>query len=429
MRQGSILGFIIFLVILVMIDVYVFQGVRTMTRSMTSQRWRTVIHWSYWIISIGIFAWMGILALTFTPNNGPTQAFMRLIGVTILFLIPKLVFLFFLLGEDVFRLVRMAYAGIHNMVVSNDLPKLEYSVERRKFISQAAMAIAAVPFLGILHGLTLGKFNFTVRRETIHYPDLPEAFDGLKITQISDLHSGSFDTDGHRSELERAVRMINEQQSDIVLFTGDLVNNVATEILPWIDVFSKIKAPMGKFSVLGNHDYGDYVGWDSEAAKAANMQSLYGMHQKIGFDLLRNENRVIEKDGERFWLLGVENWGTGGFKKAGDLQKTLAGVPVDSFKILMSHDPSHWENEVQSHQTHIHLTLSGHTHGSQFGIEIPGIKWSPVKYRYPYWAGLYEAGKRYLYVNRGLGFLALPARVGIWPEITVITLKKGKATA
>lgn len=426
MRHNPVVPLLIFIAILVLVDIYVFQGIRTITRGMVSQRWRTIIHWTYWLISGGIFAWMGVLALTFTPNTGPTQAFMRLIGIAMLFLIPKLVFLLFLLGEDVFRLLRMAFAGIHNMVSSDGVPRLEYSVERRKFISQVAAATAAIPFMGILHGLTAGKFNFTVRRETVYFPDLPDAFDGLTITQISDLHSGSFDTESHGPELERAVKMINDQKSDVVLFTGDLVNNRAEEMIPWKSVFSKIHAPMGKFSVLGNHDYGDYVEWDSDASKAANMERLYAVHADIGFDLLRNENRLLEKNGQQLWLLGVENWGTGGFKKAGDLKKTLAGVPAGAFKILMSHDPSHWENEVRHYDTHVHLTLSGHTHGSQFGVEIPGIKWSPIKYRYPFWAGLYDSNSRYLYVNRGLGFLALPARVGIWPEITVLQLKKGQ---
>ena len=251
---------------------------------------------------------------------------------------------------------------------------------------------------------------------------MPAGFHDYQITQISDVHSGSFDD---RKKIEYAVDLINKQNSDVILFTGDMVNNMATEMEPWAELFTTLEAKDGKFSVLGNHDYGDYVAWETEEAKHQNLEDLKNLQRNMGFDLLLNENRFLQKGGDKIALVGVENWGRGGFKKAGDLKKAVANVDKDDFKILMSHDPSHWEDVVLHDAYHYHLTLSGHTHGMQFGIEIPGwIKWSPVKWRYKYWAGIYQELGQYINVNRGFGFLGYPGRVGIWPEITVITLKK-----
>ena len=257
----------------------------------------------------------------------------------------------------------------------------------------------------------------------LEYEDLPEAFDGFKITQISDIHSGSFD---NPEKVAYGIDLVNQQQSDLVLFTGDLVNNKATEIKPWIKYFDKINAPHGIYSVLGNHDYGDYVRWESEEEKSKNLQTLFQAQKEMGWKLLLNDADFIEKKGARIAIVGVENWGNG-FKQAGDLDQALDKVEANDFKILLSHDPSHWEAQVLPHQYPIHLTLSGHTHGMQFGIEIPGwIKWSPVKWRYKQWAGIYEAANQKLNVNRGFGYLAYPGRVGMWPEISVISLKRAK---
>lgn len=425
MRLTAVFGIFIFIAVLVLIDIYAFQGIRTIARGSSPQLGK-ILKIAYWAICAGIYIWIFLIGLNFTRNTGPTRPFMQFAGIFLLFLIPKLVVVFVLMGEDIFRLLRMAFAGIYNMT-GDEASRMTYSSGRRKFVSQLAFGVAAIPFAGIIHGLTVGKFKFTVRRETLYFPDLPDAFDGFTITQISDVHSGSFDPVNDREELQGAINLINAQKSDLLLFTGDLVNNKSDEMEPWIDMFSKLHAPYGKYSVLGNHDYGHYVQWPSPMAKVENLQRLFDIHKKIGFNLLRNENVHLEKEGSKISLLGVENWGVG-FGEYGDIDKTLAGVDPKAFKVLMSHDPSHWEKIVRNHPTHVHLTLSGHTHGMQFGIEIPGIKWSPVKFRYPYWAGLYETGKKYIYVNRGFGFLAFPARVGIWPEITVLTLKK-KATA
>ena len=427
MRRGpNFIGIIIFVGFLLLIDYYVFTGVRTLTQGLEA-RTRKIVHWIYWGISLSFFVWLGIIFLSVNANGGMPKSIIPFIGAWALVFVPKLLFLVFLIGEDIYRLLRSLFAVGHNVIVSDD--PMAYSTSRRKFISMIAAATAAVPFLGILHGLAAGKFKYRVLRETIYYPDLPDAFDGFTITQISDIHAGSFDPDSDRDEIKRAVEMANEQKSDLFVFTGDLVNNLASEMDPWMNEFSKLKAPHGQFSILGNHDYGDYVQWPSEEAKQANMERLYAVHAEIGFNLMRNQNTVIEKNGQKLSLIGVENWGTGGFKQSGDLEKALENVPADAFKILLSHDPSHFDNIVSKHETHIHLTLSGHIHGGQFGVEIPGIKWSPVQYRYPHWAGIYGENGKHIYVNRGFGFLAMPARVGIWPEITVLTLKKGNPPA
>ncbi|MBI3511046.1 MAG: metallophosphoesterase [Bacteroidetes bacterium] len=421
-RIPGFTAIIFFLAFLLLIDFYVFSGVRTLTTGYTA-RTRKIIHWSYWIVSGSLYLWFFLLYFLVTFDKLIPRPAMAFIVTWVLFFIPKLVFVFFLLGEDVYRLLRSIVVYFRNLFLPGD--KIAIYESRRKFVSTIGLAVAAIPFLGILHGMTIGKFNYRLRREKLFFPDLPEAFDGFTITQISDIHVGSFDPVSDRAEIVRAVQMANDERSDLFVFTGDLVNNVAFEMNGWMNEFSKLRAPYGQISILGNHDYADYVHWDSDVAKEANMQELYSKHAQLGFKLLRNENVYIEKDGQKLFILGVENWGAGGFTKKGDLDKALENVPADAFKILLSHDPSHFDKIVWKHPTHVHLTLSGHTHGAQFGVEIPWLKWSPIQYKYPHWAGLYSTNGKYLYVNRGFGFLAMPARVGIWPEITVFTLRKG----
>lgn len=406
---GIIIRLAIFLAVLFLIDLYAFQAVKTAFRQASSARW------VYWIFSGMVYSALVYVFLTFDRSsvmqNNPLQ---YIIALTILSLVPKIILMTGMFGEDVFRL---GEGTVRKLAGSSK----DFMPDRRRFVSQATLALAAIPFAGIIHGVLKGKYNYQVIRKTLVYEDLPEEFDGLTITQISDVHSGSFD---NPEKISYGIDMINEQASDLILFTGDLVNNRADEMKPWISDFSRLKAPMGKYSILGNHDYGDYVNWESAEAKEHNMQELYGIHREIGFKLMRNENTRLEKGGATIDLIGVENWGKG-FAQHGDLNKAVEGLEQESFKVLMSHDPSHFDEVVKKYSKFIHLTLSGHTHGMQFGIEIPGfLKWSPVKYRYPKWAGLYEEMGRKLYVNRGFGFLAFPGRVGIWPEITVLTLRK-----
>ena len=316
--------------------------------------------------------------------------------------------------------------GVFAVALFNLLPYyLTNELDRTNLM--IGLGLAAVPFLSLIYGVTVGRYNYKVIRQQIFFPDLPDAFDGFTITQISDVHSGSFD---NPEKINYAIDLVNEQNSDMILFTGDIVNTDAKEMHPWIETFNRIKKhEYGKYSVLGNHDYGEYVTWPTEAAKEKNFQDIKNLYGQIGFKLMLNEHTFIEKGTDKIALVGVENWGQN-FKKAGDINKASEQLNKEDFKILMSHDPSHWDYEIKNHDKNFHLTLSGHTHGMQFGIEIPGyFKWSLAQYVYTQWAGLYENVGRYVYVNRGFGFHAYPGRVGIMPEITVIELKKGQAMA
>ena len=404
---------ILFIILFMVLTIYGFQAVKTITK----QSWVYYVFFGVSIIVVGNFIFQFV-----SSSEGrvlsPIKSYA--FGFLLAYMSLNLILVIILLGEDIFR----GSAGLYGKLVSKQ--QFDFST-RRKFISQVALGLAAIPFTSLLYGMYRGKYNFKVLKYTLHFEDLPSAFDGYRITQISDIHSGSFD---NKEKIEYAVDLINEQKSDVLLFTGDLVNNKATEMLPWKETFGRLKAKDGKFSVLGNHDYGDYVDWNSAEEKAQNLEDLKTIQKDIGFDLLLNESRYLEKDGQRLALVGVENWGKGGFKKAGDLGKASEHIQSDDFKILMSHDPSHWDEKVLKDPYHYHLTLSGHTHGMQFGIEIPGwIKWSPSKWRYKHWAGIYTELGQHINVNRGFGYLGYPGRVGIWPEITVIELKKGTKSA
>ncbi|WP_395044227.1 metallophosphoesterase [Flavobacterium sp.] len=406
------LRWIILFVVIAIIELYSFQAVKTFTKV----RW---ILLTYIIVSLFAVVFIVYQFTKFDRTIGQTPMTMITIGLLLLVLVPKLLITFIMIIEDVYRVFSGA---ITRFMGDND--NGSFLPERRKFVSQIALGIAAVPFLSLIYGMTIGKYNFKVLKQTLFFPDLPDAFDGFKITQISDIHSGSFD---NAEKISYAIDLINEQNSDLLLFTGDIVNTHATEMHPWIESFNKIQNhEFGKFSILGNHDYGEYVDWPNDEAKNKNFNDIKDLHRQIDFKLLLNENVKVKKGNDEIAVVGVENWGIK-FKKVGDLNKASEDLKKEDFKILMSHDPSHWDAEIQHHPKHFHLTLSGHTHGFQFGIEIPGFfKWSPVEYVYKQWAGLYENLGRYIYVNRGFGFHAYPGRVGIMPEITVIELKKGQ---
>lgn len=405
---------IIFIFIYFLINFYSFQSLRTISRS----NWVLI---GYAIISIAILANLIYQLSQPNPEGGFTGGRGYAIGFMLAFMAGNLISMLFMFGEDVGRVIVAVFQKITSPSESFSLPS------RRKFISQIAMGIAAIPFASLLYGMYEGRYNYKVLKYTLHFDDLPDSFDGYRVTQISDIHSGSFD---NKKKIEYAIDLINEQEADTVLFTGDLVNNLADEMTPWTRTFANIKAKDGVFSVLGNHDYGDYVSWNSDRERLANVEAVKGVHAEMGWNLLLNEHKFIEKNGERIALVGVENWGTGGFKKKGDLDKAGQGLSPGDFKILMSHDPSYWQEKIKTDPNNYQLTLSGHTHGMQFGIEIPGwFKWSPVQYRYENWAGIYEEFGRYINVNRGFGFLAYPGRVGIWPEISVIELRKGPKPA
>ncbi|MBV8325377.1 metallophosphoesterase [Chryseobacterium sp.] len=390
--------------IFLFLEIYIYQAVRTLTDNF----WLRI---SYWVISLIIY---GVFAYEVTHYQRSDRSMVRaqiMISLFLIFILPKIFVVLFLLIDDLVR--------IGGYLIGFSKPSENFFPERRKFLSLVGLGMSGVLSALFIDGITFGKYRHKVRRLRVNFNNLPKSFKGYKIVQISDVHSGSFSDPG---KLQHAIDLINEQNPDLVLFTGDMVNNVAEEFKPFIPLFSKIKAKDGKFAVLGNHDYGDYVTWDSPDAKKKNLDTLINYEKQAGFDMLRNEHRVIEKNGEQLYILGVENWGLKPFPQFGKLDDALKNVPESATKILMSHDPTHFDYVVKKHPANVHLTLSGHTHGMQFGLDLKNIKWSPVQYRYPKWADLYESEGKLLYVNRGFGVLGYPGRVGVLPEITLFEL-------
>lgn len=397
-------NFIILLAVFFIIEIYVYQAIR----NITTNNYIRIGYWVFTLLAYGIILYW---ILTFNRASRDHQQIQLMVSAMMIFVLPKLLSVIFLLIGDFTRFVEFGFKYF--------TAKENYFPERRKFISTTALAAAGIFSALVIDGIIFGKYRHTVRKVKLRFKNLPESFKGYKIVQISDVHSGSF---FNPQKLQKAIDLINEQDADVVLFTGDMVNNYADEFKPFIPLFKSIKAKDGKFSILGNHDYGDYGAWNSREEKAQNIPTLKNYQAEAGFKMLRNENIALEKNGEKIYLLGVENWGIKPFPQYGDLDKALKGVPEDAIKVLMSHDPTHFDEVVKKHKTNVHLTLSGHTHGMQFGLDLKNIKWSPVKFKYKKWADLYESEGKYLYVNRGFGVIAYPGRVGINPEITVIEL-------
>ncbi|MBC7886017.1 MAG: metallophosphoesterase [Saprospiraceae bacterium] len=384
--------------------------------------------WVY--VAISCFGYFSAIQLYLYFINGmggvKTELFNFMSGFVFTLLITKLLFSSILLVQDVFRLLIGSFHYILSLLNITNAQDIPFIPERRRFVATAGTLIAGIPFFSMLYGITKGKYQYTVEKITLTFKDLPKNFDGFRLVQISDIHSGSFD---NKDKIIPGIEMINALKPDIVCFTGDLVNSEKEEIDPYIDIFSKIEARYGKYAILGNHDYyGSYNRSDSNAEQLY-FNDFFNRYTKMGFDLLNNAKRSISIGGESINLIGVENWGAGRwFPKKGDLNLATTEVNSDDFNILLSHDPTHWDEKVLSYQKHIHLTLSGHTHGFQFGFQLPGFKWSPAQYRYKRWLGLYEENEKFLYINRGFGFLGFPGRVGMWPEITLIELKRSNLT-
>ncbi|MDY0930215.1 metallophosphoesterase [Chryseobacterium sp. CFBP8996] len=397
-------NFLFIAAIFLFLEVYIFQAIRTLTDNF----W---VRLGYIVLSLAIYGIFAYEVSHFQRSDRSTERAQITISLFLIFILPKIFIVLFLLVDDIFR--------TGGYLVGLIRPTENFFPERRKFLSLMGLGLGGVLSALFIDGITFGKYRHKVRRVKVKFANLPKSFKGYKVIQISDVHSGSF---SDPSKLQHAIDLINEQNPDLVLFTGDMVNNVADEFKPFIPLFSKIKAKDGKFAVLGNHDYGDYVKWNSKDEQNKNLETLIDYQRQAGFDMLRNENRIIEKDGEKIYILGVENWGLKPFPQYGDIDKALENVPQDATKILMSHDPTHFDYVVKKHPKDIHLTLSGHTHGMQFGLDLKNIKWSPVQYRYPKWADLYESEGKMLYVNRGFGVLGYPGRVGVLPEITLFEL-------
>ncbi|MDP2088552.1 MAG: metallophosphoesterase [Flavobacteriaceae bacterium] len=404
---------LLFIAVILVLDVYTFFGLKWLFKNSKKKK-------LFYLLFFGavILSYIGLLNMYFyfreTINNTLISNLLR--GFFFSFFAFKLLMVIFLVFNDLLRIVSLIFDVILNFF--NTKPKKVELKSRRRFITQVGLVIASIPFTSLLYGITLGKYNFKVIKHALKFKTLPKSFDKFKIVHISDIHAGSFD---NLESVQEGIDLIQAQNPDIILLSGDLVNNNAREIEPYISMFKSLKAPHGKFAVLGNHDYGDYKQWNSIHEKEENLKKLFAYFDEMNFKLLNNSNEIITKENESIAIVGVENWGKPPFPQKGDLEKALQNTS-EHFKILLSHDPTHWDLQVKNHPSNIALTLSGHTHGMQFGVEIPGIKWSPVKYVYPYWAGLYRFNNKYLNVNRGFGFLGYPGRVGIWPEITLIEL-------
>ena len=409
-------GWWVIIVIMVLLDIYVVQVIKVLAAG-TTDKTRMIVYSIYWTISIAVIALLILLPyLNYEswPKALRSYVFATMIGL----FLAKLIAAMFFLIDDLRRVIMWILAKVSPQL-GERLVDAEGHITRSAFLSWLGLGLGGGLFTTLVYGFS-NKYDYRIKRVKLNYSNLPGAFKGLKVVHISDIHSGSF-TD--KEEVLGGINKILNENPDLILFTGDLVNDRATEMKEYIDIFSRLKAPLGVYSTLGNHDYGDYVQWDSVAAKAQNLESLKAIHQQLGWRLLMNEHVVLRKNDEAIALVGIENWSSKArFPKYGRMDLAYPGVENYPFKILMSHDPSHWDAEVRTTYPDIDLMLSGHTHGMQFGFETPFFKWSPVQWVYKQCAGLYEEGKQKLYVNRGFGFIGYPGRVGILPEITVIEL-------
>jgi uncharacterized protein len=409
-----LLGSGLVIIVLILLDIYIFQILRFVMQS-ASPRVRLISFVAFWAVSalsVSIILFGNFFRIESWPPMLRNYTFAILIGI----FISKVIAGLFFMVDDVRRVVQWVSVKAYDQWVSA-APLPERNISRSAFLSWLGIGLGTTMFGTLLYGFS-NKYRYQVNNIDLNFDTLPEPFKGLRIVHISDIHSGSFT---NKEAVEKGVQKILEAKPDLILFTGDLVNDAAEEMNEYKEVFAKLTAPLGVYSTLGNHDYGDYKAWPSEAAKKANLEQLKAIHGEMGWNLLMNEHVMLERDGHRIAVIGIENWGAKGFVQHGRLDLAYAGSEQVPFKILMSHDPSHWDAQVKQYND-IHLTLSGHTHGMQFGVEIPGLRWSPIKYFYKQWAGLYEDGAQKLYVNRGFGFLGYPGRVGIMPEITVINL-------
>lgn len=421
--KPSFLTIFIFFVIIVFFELYFLQALKTISIDYSPNK-RKLILWGGYGLALCSILLFAVSTIYPPPEWNATLRFIS--AIFLILLLCKIIGCVFLLIDDFVRIIK--WIVFKFTPDRNEISEVRENngnhISRLKFFSYLALTFSVIPAMSFIYGMIRGAYKYRVHNVKINFPNLPEAFDGFKIVQISDLHSGSFMS---TSPLEKAFNIVLEQKPDIIFFTGDLVNNETIETEPHLESYKMLKAPYGVYSTLGNHDYGDYKQWETPEAKVQNLNALKEVHTKSGWRLLMNEHLPIEKNGQKMALLGIENWGGNlRFPRYGKLENAHAGTESYPFKILLSHDPSHWDVQVSQEKQYndIDLTLSGHTHGMQFGIEIPGFKWSPVQYLYKHWAGLYKQENQYLYVNRGLGFLGYPGRLGIWPEITVIELKK-----
>jgi predicted MPP superfamily phosphohydrolase len=419
MRSNPVIAISVFSAIVLLMDVYSWWGI-TKIISDIRPLLKKIITILYWIVPISIL--LGFVAVMIYQESIPpdrTLSYFHLIsGSFFVFYLPKLIFIIFNIFDDLIFQIRKIVVKIKEQIAKS--PAKGEKITRRKLLTQVGIVFAGLPLLPLIYGIAYGRFDFTIRRVNLTSAKIPSSFNGKKIVQISDFHIGTFIH--HPDQVEELVRMVNSENPDLLLFTGDFINNLSEEMDSFLDILNKFQANIGKYSILGNHDYGEYVRWKTEADKEANLNRLIKLQKEIGFDLLLDESRKIKISDDEIELIGIQNWGMPPFPQYGDLTKAMTNVNKDAFKILMSHDPTHWDAQVKE-KTDIDLMLAGHTHGAQFGIEIPGWRWSPVTMRYKQWGGLYTERKQHLYVNTGLGSIGYPGRVGMPPEITVFELK------
>jgi uncharacterized protein len=413
---------LIVLIILVVIDIYAYQAIRIATSRFTKILKHTTrgLYWSITAFTVLVFVWLHTIGI---PNEKLREWILISLGIIYC---SKLFLIAVLIVDDLRRGVHLSkrfYKRKRNPQAEDNVER----ISRSEFFAKAALVSWAIPLTSLSFGIIYGAHNFEVRRRTIYLPHLPKSFDGILIGQVSDIHAGSL---FNKTAIHGGVEMLMKEKPDIVFFTGDLVNGQTDEVDEYISVFDKIKAPHGVYSVTGNHDYGNYRGWPSDAAKRRNFQDMLEAHRLMGYDLLMNEHRIIELQGEKLAILGVENWGIGPplrFPKYGKLKDAYTNTNEAAVKILLSHDPTHWDAQIRPEFPDIDITFSGHTHGYQLGVSIGNFSWSPAQYRFKQWAGLYQEGNQYIYVNRGFGCVGYPGRIGMPPELTIIELKRGTA--
>lgn len=416
------LSFAVFALIVLLIDLTAYQGLKVLFGETGGITVRLLMRIIFWLVPFLLIT--SVLYVVYfrpvEPDPRLFNSYYYIIAFAFMFYLPKLFFIAFYVIEEVIFSARRLIKRVKRWFAVEKPGYQSCYRGKFKFMSSLGVGLAIIPFLAIIYGMMIGRFDFRVINKTFEHESIPISFDGFRIVHISDIHIGSFHN--YKRQVERAVDLINGQNPDLIVFTGDLVNNFTSELDGFIPVLGRMNAPFGIYSILGNHDYGDYFQWDSEEAKENNLQKMLSAHKEMGFRLLLNEWDILVIDDGRIAIIGVENWGKPPFPQYGDLDKASAGTERFPFRILLTHDPSHWDAEVVN-KTDIELTLSGHTHGMQVGIEVGNIRWSPGKLRYPRWGGLYREDSQYLYVNRGLGFIAFPGRIGMPPEITVIELR------
>lgn len=409
--------FLFFVLFFLLVDIYLYQAVLAVSDGWPTH-WRRIIRFGFWVptfICIGALSWW-MFGDPYRISSGARNWILTGLFATY---ISKVFGIVFVLADDLQRGVRWVARFFSR---TPDAALAGKAISRSEFLAHASLVATAIPFGTMVFGIVSGAHDYRVRRVRVTLPNLPKSFDGIRIGQLSDIHAGSF---YNRTAVQGGVEMMMKEKPDLIFFTGDLVNNEAAEMKDYVSVFDKLKAPLGVYSVTGNHDYGDYHHWRSIDEKKKNFQDLIAAHKAMNYRLLMNEHHIIREGGDQIAIIGNENWGGRGFSKYGDLHQAWEGTNEAAVKLLLSHDPSHWDEQVRRIFPDIDIMFSGHTHGFQFGVELGDFKWSPSQYAYKQWSGLYREGKQYLYVNRGFGYLGYPGRIGMPPELTILELSRG----